>query len=494
MDGITLTQKKFTTELLREARLDLSKTVVTHLPLNLKLQAMEGELFSDPSFNSCIKIYSIHSRPRDSFERSRKSKKQGTVSRSSSEAEYRSMSSAASEVTWLVRLLEELGVTHLKPVTLYCDNQSAIHIAKNPLTKEECNDAFNDMSTELYHLCVSLKSLAKENSRIKENNLFLSDRNAMLEDKREREREQEVIKAWKTSRDVSAQIAKVQGIESFCETAWDKNKKKLELIDGLSADMESTDDESYPLKEEKEHSLKVPQLKQADVSKSENLKKLNKKFGSTSKNFVKEEASTSKDVSKVNIGHMTLEQLKNRLKGVEDKKETKRKSNRNGKVGVNKHNNYTPDKYAPRKSCVHCSSVNHLSANCKSIKKTPMHVPSSMPNMSASPLHAMPVMSQQNPYAHFANMPYFNNPYLAAFSMPQMPYNMPMWNNMFAQSMSYQIPNVLNDSLTNPTPQPTTSKINVDSKLPKSKDAGGMKSRRKANKNGPKETWVPKST
>lgn len=65
-----------------------------------------------------------------------KSKKQHTVSKSSSEAEYRAMSQAASEVTWVVRLLEELGVNNLQPVTLNCDNQSAIYIAKNPVYHE----------------------------------------------------------------------------------------------------------------------------------------------------------------------------------------------------------------------------------------------------------------------------------------------------------------------------------------------------------------------
>lgn len=46
------------------------------------------------------------------------------------------MAQAASELTWLVRLLEELGVTTLKPLTLHCDNQSTIHIAKNPVFHE----------------------------------------------------------------------------------------------------------------------------------------------------------------------------------------------------------------------------------------------------------------------------------------------------------------------------------------------------------------------
>ena len=65
-----------------------------------------------------------------------KSKKQGIVSKSSAEAEYRAMSNAASEITWLVRLLEELGFTNLKPVVLHCDNQNSIHISKNPVQHE----------------------------------------------------------------------------------------------------------------------------------------------------------------------------------------------------------------------------------------------------------------------------------------------------------------------------------------------------------------------
>ena len=65
-----------------------------------------------------------------------KSKKQRTVSRSSSEAEYRAMASAASEVVWTVNLLEELGIHDLKPIQLNCDNQSAHHIARNPVFHE----------------------------------------------------------------------------------------------------------------------------------------------------------------------------------------------------------------------------------------------------------------------------------------------------------------------------------------------------------------------
>ena len=43
------------------------------------------------------------------------------------------MAQAAAEITWLTSLLEELGVQHLKPVTLRCDNQLALYIARNPV-------------------------------------------------------------------------------------------------------------------------------------------------------------------------------------------------------------------------------------------------------------------------------------------------------------------------------------------------------------------------
>ncbi|XP_019258057.1 PREDICTED: uncharacterized protein LOC109236340 [Nicotiana attenuata] len=65
-----------------------------------------------------------------------KSKKQLVVSLSSAEAEYRSMSKAVAEVTWLSRLLSDLGVLLPTPVHVFCDSQVALHIAKNPVFHE----------------------------------------------------------------------------------------------------------------------------------------------------------------------------------------------------------------------------------------------------------------------------------------------------------------------------------------------------------------------
>jgi hypothetical protein len=65
-----------------------------------------------------------------------KAKKQTTVSRSSSEAEYRALSSATCELQWVLYLLADLKIQLTKVPILYCDNQSAIHIASNPVFHE----------------------------------------------------------------------------------------------------------------------------------------------------------------------------------------------------------------------------------------------------------------------------------------------------------------------------------------------------------------------
>ncbi|XP_022011633.1 uncharacterized mitochondrial protein AtMg00810-like [Helianthus annuus] len=65
-----------------------------------------------------------------------KSKKQSVVARSTAEAEYRAMCSACCEVMWILNLLKELCVESTLPVKLFCDSQSAISIAFNPVFHE----------------------------------------------------------------------------------------------------------------------------------------------------------------------------------------------------------------------------------------------------------------------------------------------------------------------------------------------------------------------
>lgn len=60
-------------------------------------------------------------------------KKQHTISRSSTEAEYRAMANTAAELTWLTYILKDLGFSHFSPPVLYCDNLSALYMIVNPV-------------------------------------------------------------------------------------------------------------------------------------------------------------------------------------------------------------------------------------------------------------------------------------------------------------------------------------------------------------------------
>jgi len=62
---------------------------------------------------------------------SRKTRKQSTVSRSSSEVEYRALITTTCELQWLTYLITNLHVKDFLPSALYCDNQAARHIAHN---------------------------------------------------------------------------------------------------------------------------------------------------------------------------------------------------------------------------------------------------------------------------------------------------------------------------------------------------------------------------
>ena len=61
------------------------------------------------------------------------SKKQHTVSRSSTEAEYRSLAHVTAEVTWLSSLLTELHVHMTRIPQIWCDNMSTVLMAANPV-------------------------------------------------------------------------------------------------------------------------------------------------------------------------------------------------------------------------------------------------------------------------------------------------------------------------------------------------------------------------
>ncbi|XP_020678092.1 uncharacterized protein LOC110096461 [Dendrobium catenatum] len=60
-------------------------------------------------------------------------KKQTTVSRSSTESEYRALAAATADTIWIKRLLLDFSIPHQPPIDIFCDNNSAIALANNPV-------------------------------------------------------------------------------------------------------------------------------------------------------------------------------------------------------------------------------------------------------------------------------------------------------------------------------------------------------------------------
>ena len=61
------------------------------------------------------------------------SKKQPTVSRSSTEAEYKALANCTADLAWVCMILNDLGVFLHSLPTVWCDNLSALALASNPV-------------------------------------------------------------------------------------------------------------------------------------------------------------------------------------------------------------------------------------------------------------------------------------------------------------------------------------------------------------------------
>jgi len=126
-----------------------------------------------------------------------KSKKQARVSKSSTESEYRAMSTACSEIVWLRGLLAELGFPQADSTPLHADNTSAIQIAANPVYHERtkhievdchsireavdtCVISLPHVSTNLQIADVFTKALTRQRHQFLVGKLMLLDQPASI--------------------------------------------------------------------------------------------------------------------------------------------------------------------------------------------------------------------------------------------------------------------------------------------------------------------------
>ena len=208
----------------------------------------------------------------------------------------------------------------------------------------------------------------------------------------------------------------------------------------------------------------------------EKLKKLDKKYGPINKNFVKESGS-SKKIEKEGIGHSA-----ERVEAGKGKK----KRSRNGNVGINKRNDYTPNKNAVIKTCSKCGSVNHLAIHCETVLSDHC-MPSPMMNAH------MPMFP--NAPIQYANMQFMPNPYFGAFYLPTIPIHNDNMNHVIVNQFPLNSTIVgSSNSVVLPKVKKNNSEDEVVSKPSISKQNNAFKTKVVSNKTGPKTAWVPKST
>ncbi|CAB4277930.1 unnamed protein product [Prunus armeniaca] len=95
-------------------------------------------------------------------------KKQPTVARSSTEAEYRSLAYTAAEVTWICKVFRDFGFSSSVKPTIWCDNISAISLASNPVFNAISNSLLATSLDQFDDSINTSKTMEKQMRRINE--------------------------------------------------------------------------------------------------------------------------------------------------------------------------------------------------------------------------------------------------------------------------------------------------------------------------------------
>ena len=82
-----------------------------------------------------------------------RSKKQDVVARSSTEAEFRALAHELTEIIWIKRILQDLKIKINGSCNIFCDNQSTIRVAHNPVQ----HDRMKHVSIDIHYIKETLE-------------------------------------------------------------------------------------------------------------------------------------------------------------------------------------------------------------------------------------------------------------------------------------------------------------------------------------------------
>eukprot|EP00253_Pinus_taeda_P007834 PITA_07834 len=150
-DDIFLSQTKYLKQILKKYGMEDSKPVCTPMVTRCSLNANDDlAAVHQPTYRSMIGsllyltdadwVGSVDDRKSTSggalFMGSRLvfwfSKKQSSIALSTTEAEYVAAASCCTQLLWMMQTLQDFQITCTPPISILCDNTSAISISKNP--------------------------------------------------------------------------------------------------------------------------------------------------------------------------------------------------------------------------------------------------------------------------------------------------------------------------------------------------------------------------
>jgi hypothetical protein len=264
------------------------------------------------------------------------------------------------------------------------DSSSQVPILTSlEMTPSQYKQTVEDMSTEMFNIHTSMLVANEEIDRLTAKNLELTEKNEKLElmvvsldglNKEVEYLKNKVICAEQIEKALREQIAetelKLRSYKNSSELIQTYHKEHTEDCKvGIGFDYENDKGRKKAKGKGKESfvnknapstlsSVEKPIFKKSVVEFNEELLVI--------KQQLLEEDEAAKNTSSLPESVSQKETKDNPVKSPKEKIEVvkKKKQNRNGKVGVNKGNNYTYVPNAPRKQCQKCLSVNHLTHKC----------------------------------------------------------------------------------------------------------------------------------
>ncbi|KAL8126037.1 hypothetical protein AgCh_013361 [Apium graveolens] len=204
--------------------------------------------------------------------------------------------------------------------------------------------------------------LNQENAYLKNKLKCASEIEAVLRERLEKNKVK--LKSFKNASDLIGQYHEKNKPSANIAISLDyeglNNKKK-----SVSDKGKSTETEDVPIILKK---VESPLFKACEVNFSEEELIIKQEIADEDKekkNDKTTQSSISVEIPKAN------QETKEPVKEIKAEQVKKKKKNRNGKIGINKSNNFAYIADAPRKRCENCGSMNHLTHLCKKIVSNP---------------------------------------------------------------------------------------------------------------------------